>query len=178
MKRETLECDWAKGIKTGESRLWKERTAGGREDKKIGAESSDPNRHSQPRLPGSVVGEASMRLARKSRKITEVTVQKLRVQKLPLRVCDQYSAVAQNATTGAEARVDSGGLRGAEAPLFHGATRIRPRCHKHSRFFPAASKGRALPEPIQEMAPESPLEAGRDELPGGNFLTWSLPANA
>src|SRR5580658_6311382 len=30
-------------------------------DKKIGAESSDPNRHSQPRLPGSVVGDASMR---------------------------------------------------------------------------------------------------------------------
>ena len=30
--------------------------------KKIGAESSDPNRNSQPRLPGSVVGEASMPL--------------------------------------------------------------------------------------------------------------------
>jgi len=30
------------------------------EDKKIGVESGDPNRHSQPRLPGSVVGEASM----------------------------------------------------------------------------------------------------------------------
>ena|ERR1022692_1405668 len=34
------------------------------EDKKIGAESSDPNRHSQPRLPGSVVGDASMRQTR------------------------------------------------------------------------------------------------------------------
>ena len=32
--------------------------------KKCGAESSDPNRHSQPRLPGSVVGEQSIALAR------------------------------------------------------------------------------------------------------------------
>jgi len=47
------------------------------EDKKIGAESSDPNRHSQPRLPGSVVGEASMRRTRFPYKITEVTAQKL-----------------------------------------------------------------------------------------------------
>jgi hypothetical protein len=31
-------------------------------NKKCGAENGDPNRHSQPRLPGSVVGEASMRL--------------------------------------------------------------------------------------------------------------------
>jgi hypothetical protein len=43
-------------------------------DKKIGAESSDPNRHSQPRLPGSVVGEASMLRARFPYKITKVTV--------------------------------------------------------------------------------------------------------
>jgi hypothetical protein len=50
-----------------------------------------------------------MRLARKSGKITEVTIQKLRVEKLPCGVCDQYSVVAQDATTGAEARVDSGG---------------------------------------------------------------------
>jgi hypothetical protein len=50
--------------------------------KKIGAESSDPNRHSQPRLPGSVVGEASMRLLRKSCKITEVTARKLRFEKM------------------------------------------------------------------------------------------------
>ena len=56
--------------------------AGGRQ--KIGAESSDPNRHSQPRLPGSVVGEASMRPLRKSRKITEVTARKLRSGKLHL----------------------------------------------------------------------------------------------
>jgi hypothetical protein len=46
-------------------------------DKKIGAESSDPNRHSQPRLPGSVVGEASMRGAGFLDKITKVNAQKL-----------------------------------------------------------------------------------------------------
>ena len=45
--------------------------------KKIGAESSDPNRHSQPRLPGSVVGEASMPRAKFPCKITEVTAPKL-----------------------------------------------------------------------------------------------------
>ena len=45
-------------------------------DKKIGAGSSDPNRHSQPRLPGSVVGEASMRRIRRIDKITEVSVLK------------------------------------------------------------------------------------------------------
>ena len=42
--------------------------------KKIGAESSDPNRHSQPRLPGSVVGEASMPRGCLTCKITKVTV--------------------------------------------------------------------------------------------------------
>ena len=31
------------------------------------------NLHSQPRLPGSVVGEASMRASRKTDKITQVT---------------------------------------------------------------------------------------------------------
>ena len=41
--------------------------------KKCGAESSDPNRHSQPRLPGSVVGEASMRQVADSGKITKVS---------------------------------------------------------------------------------------------------------
>src|SRR5208337_233131 len=46
------------------------------EDKKIGAESSDPNRRSQPRLPGSVVGSASMPRTRFPYKITEVSVQK------------------------------------------------------------------------------------------------------
>ena len=46
------------------------------EDKKIGAESSDPNRRFQPRLPGSVVGEASMLRTRFPYKITEVSVPK------------------------------------------------------------------------------------------------------
>ncbi len=50
--------------------------AGDPENKKIGAESGDPNRHSQPRLPGSVVGDASMRPAGFGYKITEVTVLK------------------------------------------------------------------------------------------------------
>jgi hypothetical protein len=43
------------------------------EQKKCGAESSDPNRHSQPRLPGSVVGEASMRQRAEAGKITKVS---------------------------------------------------------------------------------------------------------
>ena len=42
--------------------------------KKCGAESGDPNLRFQPRLPGSVVGEASMGEERKGDKITEVTV--------------------------------------------------------------------------------------------------------
>jgi hypothetical protein len=46
------------------------------EHKKIGAESSDPNRHSQPRLPGSVVGSESMLCTHFANKITEVNVQK------------------------------------------------------------------------------------------------------
>ncbi len=40
--------------------------------KKIGADSGDPNLHSQPRLPGSVVGETSMCQMRKAGKITKV----------------------------------------------------------------------------------------------------------
>jgi hypothetical protein len=44
------------------------------EDKKIGAENGDPNLRFQPRLPGSVVGEASMGQVEKSDKITRVTV--------------------------------------------------------------------------------------------------------
>ena len=44
---------------------------------KIGAESSDPNRHSQPRLPGSVVGKPSMRESGFFDKITEVIVPEL-----------------------------------------------------------------------------------------------------
>ena len=43
-------------------------------DKKIGAGNGDPNLRFQPRLPGSVVGEASMRQVEKRDKITEVTV--------------------------------------------------------------------------------------------------------
>jgi hypothetical protein len=46
------------------------------QNQKIGAESSDPNRRSQPRLPGSVVGEASMPRTRFPRKITKVIVPK------------------------------------------------------------------------------------------------------
>jgi hypothetical protein len=47
--------------------------------KKCGAESSDPNRYSQPRLPGSVVGEASMRSGRRGDKITKVSGLKVTV---------------------------------------------------------------------------------------------------
>ena len=50
------------------------RAGSGFGDKKCGAESSDPNRHSQPRLPGSVVGEASMRHTVQPHKITKVSV--------------------------------------------------------------------------------------------------------
>jgi hypothetical protein len=46
--------------------------AGG--NKKIGAGSGDPNLHSQPRLPGSVVGERSMSQGWKTGKITQVIV--------------------------------------------------------------------------------------------------------
>jgi len=42
--------------------------------KKCGVEIGDPNLRFQPRLPGSVVGEASMRQVGKADKITEVTV--------------------------------------------------------------------------------------------------------
>jgi hypothetical protein len=31
-------------------------------------------------------------------------------------------------------------LRGAEAPLFHGAARIRARCYPHSQFFRGISR--------------------------------------
>ena len=43
-------------------------------DKKIGAENGDPNLRFQPRLPGSVVGEASMGQVENSGKITRVIV--------------------------------------------------------------------------------------------------------
>ena len=58
-------------------------------DKKCGAESSDPNRHSQPRLPGSVVGEASMRCLGISNKITKVSELKL------LRVKGRFQGVSE-----------------------------------------------------------------------------------
>ena len=44
--------------------------------KKIGVKSGDPNRHSQPRLPGSVVGEPSMLEVALRSKITKVSVPK------------------------------------------------------------------------------------------------------
>jgi hypothetical protein len=43
------------------------------EAKKCGVESGDPNLRFQPRLPGSVVGEVSMRQVGKGDKITRVT---------------------------------------------------------------------------------------------------------
>ena len=42
--------------------------------KKCGAVNGDPNLRSQPRLPGSVVGESSMGQVGKGDKITEVIV--------------------------------------------------------------------------------------------------------
>ena len=41
--------------------------------KKCGVERGDPNLRFQPRLPGSVVGEASMEQVGKGGKITKVT---------------------------------------------------------------------------------------------------------
>jgi hypothetical protein len=54
--------------------LWKESSVSKLAGKKIGAESGDPNLHSQPRLPGSVVGEESMVSRGKADKITKGTV--------------------------------------------------------------------------------------------------------
>ena len=48
--------------------------SGGKRTKKCGADHGDPNLRFQPRLPGSVVGEASMEQVGKGGKITEVTV--------------------------------------------------------------------------------------------------------
>jgi len=48
--------------------------SGGGKAKKCGAEIGDPNLRFQPRLPGSVVGEASMRQVEEAGKITGVTV--------------------------------------------------------------------------------------------------------
>jgi len=43
-------------------------------NKKIGAGTGDPNLRFQPRLPGSVVGEASMEQMGNGDKITKVTI--------------------------------------------------------------------------------------------------------
>ena len=51
----------------GEAFNWQLATA----SKKIGVSNSDSRRHSQPRLPGSVVGEASMDPGGRGNKITE-----------------------------------------------------------------------------------------------------------
>jgi hypothetical protein len=57
----------------------------------------------------------------------------------------------QNATTGAEARANLEALRGAEAPLFHGITRIREVLVLPAFVrFSATSGNRALPEIIYE----------------------------
>jgi hypothetical protein len=66
------ELEWER-IQQGKSQQEEDATY---EDKKIGAKSSDPNRYSQPRLPGSVVGEASMPPTRNCHKITKVSVLK------------------------------------------------------------------------------------------------------
>jgi hypothetical protein len=64
----------------GEERLHHRGTEAHREHteecqaKKCGAESGDPNLRFQPRLPGSVVGEASMGQVWEADKITGVTV--------------------------------------------------------------------------------------------------------
>ncbi len=58
----------------GSNQLVLAKRKNGKGTEKCGAESSDPNRHSQPRLPGSVVGEVSMGQARKRHKITKVSV--------------------------------------------------------------------------------------------------------
>jgi hypothetical protein len=51
--------------------------------KKIGVKSGDPNRHSQPRLPGSVVGEPSMLEAALRSKITKVSVPQVTLAREP-----------------------------------------------------------------------------------------------
>ena len=62
-----------RGAETGDTRGVIRVSQGGR-TKKCGAEIGDPNLRLQPRLPGSVVGEASMRQVEKADKITRVTV--------------------------------------------------------------------------------------------------------
>ena len=62
-----------KGFTTGGTEAHREDTEKC-QAKKCGAESGDPNLRFQPRLPGSVVGEASMGQVRKADKITRVTV--------------------------------------------------------------------------------------------------------
>jgi hypothetical protein len=62
-----IDAGWRGGVIAGGE-------SGGRRTKKCGADHGDPNLRIQPRLPGSVVGEASMREEGKVDKITEVTV--------------------------------------------------------------------------------------------------------
>jgi hypothetical protein len=62
-----------KGFTTGGTEAHREDT-GKCQAKKCGAESGDPNLRFQPRLPGSVVGEASMGQVEEADKITRVTV--------------------------------------------------------------------------------------------------------
>jgi len=52
---------------------WADQAVGSVRAKKCGAEIGDPNLRLQPRLPGSVVGEASMGQVGKRDKITRVT---------------------------------------------------------------------------------------------------------
>jgi len=62
-----------KGFTTGGTEAHREDTEKC-QAKKCGAESGDPNLRFQPRLPGSVVGEASMGQVAEADKITGVTV--------------------------------------------------------------------------------------------------------
>jgi len=62
-----------KGFTTGGTEAHREDTEEC-QAKKCGAESGDPNLRFQPRLPGSVVGEASMGQVEEADKITGVTV--------------------------------------------------------------------------------------------------------
>jgi hypothetical protein len=56
------------------AKAWLQNYVPGLATNKIGAEIGDPNLRSQPRLPGSVVGERSMRHTSDGDKITVVTV--------------------------------------------------------------------------------------------------------
>ena len=66
---DSIRCEAANGGYQGS-----DQDESGGKTKKCGAETGDPNLRFQPRLPGSVVGEASMRQVEKADKITTVTV--------------------------------------------------------------------------------------------------------